>query len=104
MYGDIAQHLVSRVRPTGHEFTHEVHGPRGLNHMEVTCREQLMPTRFAWSGTPHGSKVVRSPTFKAMVVRMDLYPFAPHQTMPFEKCQHYCIALFFPRAPIQLAA
>ena len=83
MYGHITERRVSRVSPTGHEITHGVHWPRSVNHMEVEFREQLMPTCFAWRGTPHGFEVLRSPIFKATVVRTDLHALVPHPTMPF---------------------
>ena len=83
MYGHITPRRVSRVSPTGQEITHSVHGPRGVNHMEVEFREELMPTCLAWRGTPHGFKVPRSPIFKATVVRTDLHSLVPHPTMPF---------------------
>ena len=63
-----------------------------------------MPTCLAWRGTPHVFKVLRSPVFKATVVRTDLHSLVPRPTMPLETCRHYGVALFFPRAPIQLAA
>ena len=104
MYGHIAQRWASRVSPTGQEITHIVQGPRGVNQMEVKLREQFMPEHLAWGGAPHGFKVLLSPIFKATAVRTDLHSLVPHPTMPFEKCRHYGVALFFPRAPIQLAA
>ena len=63
-----------------------------------------MPTRLAWGGTPRGFKVLRSPFFKATVVRTDLQSLYPHSTMSFEKCRHYGVAFLFLRGPIQLAA
>ena len=104
MYGHIAKRRVSRVRPTGQEITHGVNRPGGVNHMEVNFREQLMPTCLAWTGTSHHFKVFRSPIFKQTVVRTDIHSLVPHPTMPFEKCRHYGVALFFPRAPIHLTA
>ena len=104
MYGHIAQRQVSRVSPTGQEITHGLNGPRGVNHMEVKFQEKLMPTRLAWRGTPHGFEVLRSPIFKATVVRTDLHSLALNPTMPLEKCRHYGVVLLFPQAPIQLAA
>ena len=72
--------------------------------MEVEFREQFMPTCLAWRRTPHGFEVLRSPIFKATVVRTDLHALVPHPTMPFLKRGHYGVAFFLPRAPIQLAA
>ena len=67
------------------EITHGVHGPRGLYHMEVKLIEQLIPTRLAWRGTPHGFKVLRGPIFKATVVCTDLHSFVPHRDEAKEK-------------------
>ena len=97
-------HIPVRLGPTRQEITHGVHGPRGVNRMEVKFREQLMPTCLAWTVTPHGFKVLRSPLFKATVVRTDLHSLVSDPTMSFEKYRHYGVALFFPLAPIQLAA
>ena len=88
----------------GHEITHGVHGRWGVYHMEVKFRKQFMPTCLASRRTPRIFKVLRSPIFKATVVSTDLHSLVLHPTMPFGKCRHYAIALFFPRAPIELAA
>ena len=104
MYGHIIQCWVSRVRPTGQEIIHGVRGPRGVNHMGVQFREQIMPTHAAWGGTPHGFEVLWSPISKATVVCMDLHSLVPHPTMPLEKCRDYGVAFFFLLAPIQSAA
>ena len=104
MYGHIAQRRVSRVSPTGQEITQAVHGPRGVDYMEIKLREQLMPARLTWRGTPRGFQVLNIPIFKATVVCTDVQLLVPHPTMPLEKCRHYGAAFFFPWAPIQLGA
>ena len=104
MYGHITLRQVSRVVPTRQGITHRGSGPRGVNHMEVKFRERLMPTRLALRGPPHSFKVLRSPIFKATVVRTDLHSLVHHPAMPLEKCRHYVVALLFAWAPPQLAA
>ena len=65
MYGHIAQRRVSRVSPKGQEITQGVQGPRSVNHIQVKLREQLMPRRLAWRGSPNGCEVLYSRIFKA---------------------------------------
>ena len=72
--------------------------------MEVNFREEFMPACLAWRGTPYGFKVLRSPVFRATMVRADLHSLVPHPTMPLEECCHYGVALSFSRALIQFAA
>ena len=104
MYGHITQRRVSRISPTGQKITHGIHKPWGVNDMEVKFPEQFMPRRLRWRGTPHGFTVLRSPIFKATVLRTDLHSLVRHPTMPLEKRRHCGVAFFFLWAPIKLAA
>ena len=72
--------------------------------MEVKLREQFMPMCLARRGTPDGLEALCSRIFKATVVGTDLHSLVLHPTSLLEKCRHYGVALFFPRAPIQLPA